>query len=174
MSADTAATPDTEDTPDGSLIATTPKSLDAALAAASADADQPYRLDDGRCTMSVPMPAGLVEGLDELTVTVRLSGDIVSFVSPLAALTADEVPGDAATALLRRQFFSLQTDGAGFAIADRDDVLVAQYHWIPISLTPAAFATIFERFVAAALRLRDEVAVMAQQGAPFDVLRSDS
>jgi hypothetical protein len=144
--------------------------LNAALAAASNNADRPLRLERGECAITVPMPPGLVDGLDELIVTVRLSADIVSFISPLATLTAPEVPADAATALLRRQFFSVQTDGVGFAIADREDVLVAQYHWIPIELTPDAFSTIFGRFVAATLRLRDEVTRMATMGAPFDVL----
>lgn len=146
------------------------RELNAALAAASADAEEPYRLHDGECEIAVPLPAGLVDGLDQLVVTVSANGDIVSFVSPLASLTEPDVPADAATALLRRQFFAVQTDGAGFAVADRDDVLVAQYHWIPIDLTPDAFATIFGRFVSAALRLRDEVSRMASLGAPFDVL----
>lgn len=144
--------------------------LNAALAAASNDEDQPYRLEQGECRISVPLPPGLVDDLDELVVTVRLSGEIVSFISPLAALTEPELPADAATALLRRQFFSQQTDGAGFAIADREDVLVAQYHWIPTDLTPEAFSDIFGRFVTAALRLRDEVTRMAGFGAPFEIL----
>ena len=148
----------------------TEKALNAALAAASADADEAYRLHDGECEIPVPLPAGLVEGLDELVVTIRVSGDIVSFITPLAALTEPDVTADAATALLRRQFFAQQTDGAGFAVADREDVLVAQYHWIPIDLTPEAFTSIFGRFVSAALRLRDEVSRMASLGAPFDVL----
>ncbi len=144
--------------------------LNAALAAASDNADQPYRLDAGECAVTVPLPAGLIDDLDELVVTVRLSGDIVSFISPLASMTEPDVPADAATALLRRQFFALQTDGAGFAVADREDVLVAQYHWIPIELTPDAFSTIFARFVSAALRLRDEVVRMVSLGAPFEML----
>lgn len=144
--------------------------LNAALAAVSADPDRPYQLDAGECVISVPMPAGVVDGLDELEVTVRLSGDIVSFISPLASLTAPEVPADAATALLRRQFFAQQTDGAGFALADREDVLVAQYHWIPTELSVDAFSTIFGRFVSATLVLRDEVTRMASLGAPFRIL----
>ena len=143
--------------------------LNAALAEASVDAEQPYRLEDGECEIVVPLPAGLVDGLAELVVTVRLSDDIVSFISPLATLTEDEIPADAATALLRRQFFAQQTDGAGFALADREDVLVAQYHWIPTELTPDAFAAIFGRFVSAAIRLRDEVIRMTSMGAPLDV-----
>jgi hypothetical protein len=146
------------------------EALNVALAAMSSNADRPHRLERGECSITVPMPPGLVDGLDELVVTVRLSADIVSFISPLAAMTAPEVPAATATALLRRQFFSLQTDGAGFALADREDVLVAQYHWIPIELTPHAFSTIFGRFVSAALRLRDEVIRMASLGAPFEVL----
>lgn len=144
--------------------------LNAALAAASNNADQPYRLERGECTMAVPLPSGLIDGLDELAVTVRASGEIVSFISPLAALTVPEIPADAATALLRRQFFPVQTDGAGFAVADREDVLVAQYHWIPLDLTPDAFSAVFGRFVTATLRLRDEVTRMASLGAPFEVL----
>ena len=148
----------------------TEDALNAALAAASSNADRAYRLERGECAITVPLPLGLVDDLDELVVTVRLSADIVSFISPLAAMTAPEMPADVATALLRRQFFSLQTDGAGFALSDREDVLVAQYHWIPIDLTPDAFATIFGRFVSATLRLRDEVIRMASLGAPFEVL----
>ena len=144
--------------------------LDAALAASSSNPDKPLRLDGDECDISVPMPPGLMDGVDQLSVTVRVSGDIVSFISPLAALTEPEVPADSATALLRRQFFSVQTDGVGFAIDDREDVLVAQYHWIPIDLTPEAFSTIFSRFVSATLRLRDEITRMASFGAPFDVL----
>jgi hypothetical protein len=144
--------------------------LDAALVAASSNTDRPLRLEGDECDITVPMPPGLVDGLDELVVTVRLSADIVSFISPLAALTEPAVPADAATALLRRQFFALQTDGVGFALADREEVLVAQYHWIPIELTPEAFSTIFGRFVSATLRLRDEITRMASLGAPFDVL----
>jgi hypothetical protein len=144
--------------------------LNAALAASSSNPDQPLRLDGDECDITVPMPPGLIDGIDQLSVTVRISADIVSFISPLAALTEPDVPADAATALLRRQFFSLQTDGVGFAIADREDVLVAQYHWIPIDLTPEAFSTIFSRFVSATLRLRDEITRMASLGAPFDVL----
>ena len=144
--------------------------LNAALAVASNNADQPLRLQGDECAITVPMPPGLVDGLDELVITVRISADIVSFISPLAALTEPEVSADSATALLRRQFFSLQTDGAGFAIADREDVLVAQYHWIPIELTPEAFSIIVGRFVSATLRLRDEIVRMASLGAPFDVL----
>jgi hypothetical protein len=145
------------------------EALNAALAAASSNAEQPYRLENGACTITVPMPPGLVDDLEELVVTVRSSADIVSFISPLATLTAPEIPAGPATALLRRQFFSLQTDGAGFAVADREDVLVAQYHWIPIELTPDSFSTILGRFVSATLRLRDEVVRMASLGAPFDV-----
>ncbi|HRE02300.1 MAG TPA: type III secretion system chaperone [Ilumatobacteraceae bacterium] len=144
--------------------------LNAALAAASNNPKKPYQLDKGQCTITMPLPAGLADGLDELTVTVRLIGEIVSFVSPLAHVTEPEIPADAATALLRRQFFAQQTDGAGFALADREDVLVAQYHWIPTGLTVDAFAAIFGRFVAATLRLRDEVAIMSAQGAPFTIL----
>ena len=144
--------------------------LNAALAAASSDADRPYRLDRGECVITVPMPAGLVDGLAELIVTVRLSADIVSFISPLAAVTEPEIPADTATALFRRQFFSTQTDGAGFALSDREDVLVAQYHWIPTELTPEAFSTVFGRFVSATIRLRDDIIRMATLGAPFDVL----
>jgi hypothetical protein len=144
--------------------------LNAALAASSNNPDQPLRLEGDECDITVPMPPGLVDDLDELSVTVRISGDIVSFISPLAALTEAEVPADSATALLRRQFFSLQTGGVGFAIADREDVLVAQYHWIPIELTPEAFSTIFSRFVSATLGLRDEITRMASFGAPFDSL----
>ena len=144
--------------------------LNAALAAASRNAERPYRLEGGECNIAVPMPPGLIDGLEEVVVTVRLSGDIVSFISPLAALTEPELPAAAADALLRRQFSALQTDGAGFAVADREDVLVAQYHWIPIEVTDAAFATILGRFVAATVRLRDEVIRMASLGAPFDVL----
>ncbi len=144
--------------------------LNAALAAASSNVDRPYRLERGECAITVPMPSGLIDGLDELVVTVRLSGDIVSFISPLAALTMPDLPGATATALLRRQFFSLQTDGAGFAIADREDVLVAQYHWMPIELSPEAFSTIFGRFVTATLRLRDEVIRMVSMGAPLEML----
>ena len=144
--------------------------LDAALAAASSNADQPYRLDGGECTMIVPLPAGLIDGLDELAVTVRLSAGIVSFLSPLASMETPERPDDTATALLRRQFSAVQTDGVGFAVADREDVLVAQYHWIPTGLTPEAFATVFGRFVPAAIRLRDEVIRMASLGAPLHVL----
>lgn len=144
--------------------------LNAALAAASNNTDRPYRLERGECAITVPIPPGLVDDLDELVVTVRLSADIVSFISPLAAMTEPEMPADAATALLRRQFFSLQTNGAGFALADREDILVAQYHWIPIELTPHAFSTIFTRFVSATLHLRDEVIRMASLGAPFEVL----
>lgn len=155
---------------DSSTPADIADALDVALAAASADPGRPHRLDNGHCTLSVPMPPGVVDGLSELSVTVRLNGEIVTFFSPLASLTETEVPADAATALLRRQFFAQQTDGAGFAIADRDDILVAQYHWIPIEVTPDGFAEIFGRFVAAVLRLRDEVVSMAAQGAPFDVL----
>jgi hypothetical protein len=148
----------------------TEEALNAALAAASSNPDRPYRLEQGQCAITVPLPPGLVDDLDELVVTVRSSADIVSFISPLAALTAPEVPAEPATALLRRQFFSLQTDGAGFALADREDVLVAQYHWIPIELTPDAFSIIFGRFVSATLRLREEVIRMASLGAPFEVL----
>jgi hypothetical protein len=146
------------------------EALDAALAAASSNTDDPLRLENGECTIEVPLPPGLVDDLDELVVTVRLSTDIVSFISPLATLTEPDVPADAATALLRRQFFALQTDGVGFAVADREDVLVAQYHWIPIDLTPDAFSTIFGRFITATVRLRDEIVRMASLGAPFDPL----
>lgn len=144
--------------------------LNAALAVASLDAERPYRLEGGECAVTVPLPPGLIDGLEELVVTIRLSRDIVSFVSPLAALTEPDVPAAVATALLRRQFFALQTDGAGFAVADREDVLVAQYHWIPTELTPDAFSAIFGRFVSAVMLLRDEVIRMASLGAPFDVL----
>ena len=144
--------------------------LNAALAAASSNTVRPHRLERGECTIAVPLPPGLIEGLAEVAVTVRLTGDIVSFIAPLAAVTEDELPAEVGTALLRRQFYAQQTDGAGFAVSDREDVLVAQYHWIPIDLTPDAFAAIFGRFVTAALRLRDEVIRMAAFGAPLDVL----
>ncbi len=144
--------------------------LNDALRAVSSNAEQPLQLDRGECDIIVPMPPGLVDDLDELVITVRLSADIVSFISPLATLQEPEVPADAATALLRRQFFALQTDGVGFALADREDVLVAQYHWIPIELTSEAFATIFSRFVSATLSMRDEIVRMASLGAPFEML----
>lgn len=150
-----------------------PTSVDAlnfALAAASRDPSEPYQLDDGHCTISVPLPPGLVEGLDAIEVGVRLTGDIVSFTSPLASLTVGELPAEVSTALLRRQFFASHTDGASFALADREDVLVAQYHWIPTTITTDEFSAIFGRFVAASLRLRDEVTHMAVQGAPLQVL----
>lgn len=156
--------------PDATSAAGLESALNAALAAASNGTDQQYRLDGGECSITVPMPPGLIEGLDELVITVRLSADIVSFLSPLAALAEDEVPAAAATALLRRQFFAQQTDGAGFAIADSEDVLVAQYHWIPIEITPDSFATILGRFVGATVRLRDEVIRMSSLGAPFHLL----
>jgi hypothetical protein len=152
-----------------------PSSADAlnlALAAASRDSSEPYRLDDGRCTISVPLPPGLVEGLNALDVGVRLTGDIVSFTSPLASLTEEVLPADVATALLRRQFFASQTEGASFAVADREDVLVAQYHWMPTAITPDEFSAIFARFISSAMRLRDEVTHMAGQGAPIRVLSS--
>jgi hypothetical protein len=157
---------DSTSTPDRDLH----DALNAALAVASNDEEHPLRLDNGECTITVPVPPGLIDGLDELVVTVRAGADIVSFISPLAALTEPDVPGDAATALLRRQFSALQTDGIGFAVADREDVLVAQYHWIPIDLTPDAFATIFGRFVSATFRQRDEIIRMSSLGAPFHVL----
>ena len=147
--------------------------LNAALAAASRDGDHPHRLDDNRCTLVVPLPAGLIDDLDELVVTIRLSGDIVTFTSPLASLTEEVLPGEVGTALLRRQFFASQTEGAGFAIADREDVVVAQYHWMPTEITPDGFSAMFSRFASAALRLRDEVVTVAGQGAPLHVLRSN-
>ncbi|MFT5978633.1 MAG: hypothetical protein ACI83Y_001228 [Candidatus Azotimanducaceae bacterium] len=148
--------------------------LDLALAAASRDSSEPYRLDEGRCTISVPLPPGLIEGLEALEVGVRLSGDIVSFTSPLASLTEGALPSEVATALLRRQFFASQTEGSSFALADREDVLVAQYHWMPTVITPEEFSAIFGRFVSSAMRLRDEVTNMAAQGAPIQVLSSSN
>jgi len=146
--------------------------LNRALAAVSSDTAHPYRLEEHQCSISVPLPAGLIDDLSVLVVTVRLTRDIVSFISPLASLTQAELPSDLATALLRRQFFASHTEGASFALADREDVLVALYHWMPVDITADGFSAIFGRFVSAALRLRDEVVHMAGQGAPLHVLRS--
>jgi hypothetical protein len=146
--------------------------LDAALAEASNDPDDPHRLTDGECTLGVPLPAGLVDGLDEVVLTVRLSGDIVSFTTPLASVTDGGEFGEVATALLRRQFFAAQTEGASFALADREDVVVATYHWMPEAITTDGFSGVFSRFVSAALHLRGELAHMASQGAPLAMLDS--
>jgi hypothetical protein len=146
--------------------------LDAALAFISRDPDEPHQLDGDRCTIQVPLPPGLVEGLDAVEVTVRLSGggasgEIVSLISPLASMTEEELSGTFATSLLRRQFFATQTDGASFAIADREDVLVAIHHWMPDRITPTAFTHVFGRFVSAAVRLHGEAMTAAAQGAPI-------
>jgi hypothetical protein len=145
------------------------EALDAALATMSRDVETPYRLDDdGRCQIRVPLPAGIVDGLAVLDVTVSLGGEIVSFVSPLAAMIGARDAGDFAVALLRRQFFGAQTDGAAFAIADREDVLVAVYHWYPVALTSEALAHVFGRFVGAVVHLHGEVVRAAGQGAPIE------
>lgn len=146
--------------------------LNAALAAASNDPDEPYSLDGNECTLAVPLPPDLIDGLHELTVTIQLTGDIVSLISPLASMTRPELPAPVGTALLRRQFFPSQTEGASFAIADREDVLVAQYHWMPTTITLDEFSETFGRFVSSALRLRDELKHMEAQGAPLIVLDS--
>jgi hypothetical protein len=152
--------------------------LDAALAFISRDPHKPHRLDGDRCSIQVPLPPGLVEGLDVVEVTVRLSGGdpsggIISFISPLASLTEDQLSGEFATALLRRQFFATQTDGASFAIADREDVLVAIHHWMPDQITPAEFTHVFGRFVSAAVRLHGEAMTAAAQGAPIQPVTTD-
>lgn len=148
--------------------------LNAALAAASKDPHEPYSLDGNECTLAVPLPPGVIAGLDELVVTIQLTGDIVSFISPLASMGQSELPAPVATALLRRQFFPSQTEGANFAIADREDVLVAQYHWMPTAITADEFSETFGRFVSSALRLRDELKHMSSQGAPLTVLDSST
>ena len=154
--------------------------LDRALATASRNLDDPYRLVDDQCEIRVPLPAGLIDGLEALDVTVRYAdagaAPVISFISPLAAL--DEEPDDGAAGgfamtLLRRQFFPTQTEGASFAIADREDVLVAIHHWLPAEVTDDEFARMFSRFVSAALLLRGEVVTAAEQGAPITPFTTD-
>lgn len=153
--------------------------LDAALASISNNVEHPHQLDDaGRCAIQVPLPAGLVDGLDVVDVTVRLSGSnmagaTVSLIAPLASLTEDQLSAEFATSLLRRQFFAIQTDGASFAISDREDVLVAIYHWLPEEITSEEFAHVFGRFVGAAVLLHGEAVTAAAQGAPILPLMSN-
>ena len=152
--------------------------LDAALTSISGDSDHPHRLDDaGRCAIQVPIPPGLVDRLDAVEVTVRLSGSsasgaMVSLIAPLASLTKDELSAEFATSLLRRQFCAAQTDGASYAISDREDVLVAIYHWLPDEITPAEFTHVFGRFVGAAVLLHGEAVRAAALGAPIEPFRS--
>lgn len=146
--------------------------LNAALASISRHPEHPHRLDGDSCSIRVPLPPGLVDGLDAVEVTVRLSGQpasgaIVSLIAPLASLTGNGLTAEFAGSLLRRQFFGTQTDGACFALADREDVLVAIHHWLPDQITPEGFSVLFGRFVGAAVLLYGEVRVAAAQGAPI-------
>lgn len=138
--------------------------LDAALRAASGDAARPYRLDaDGRCDVDVPLPPGLVDGLERIVVTVLLDADTVSFFSPLAGLSGAP-SAETAETMLRLHAKASRTDGATFAIAD-DDTVLAVHHWIAADVTESAFTAAFSQFVAGVVRLHGEVRHLVSRGA---------
>jgi hypothetical protein len=149
----------------------------AGLAAIDApDARSPLALDDtGRCVVTVPMPrqvAALSEG--RLLVEVRMSrtGRAFSLRSALAKLR--ETPDSALLEnLLQRHYHPDQVSGLAFALSAEDDAVVAVYHWILDSITPAQFSSLFARFSTGTLALLREIAAMARRDSSLEPVHPD-
>jgi hypothetical protein len=141
--------------------------LNQALAAMSrTNKKQLLALDEnGWGQIIVPMPpdlAKLSNGQLIIEVVLSKSAKYFTLLTPLAVLKKQ--PGAAfLEALLYRQFYAEQVNGAGFGISSggNHDRLVALCHWPLPTVTPEQFAALFQNFVTASLSLIREVNDMA-------------
>lgn len=145
--------------------------LEADLNQGLAELQQRTQLDElkldhsGWCRIEVPIPAQLrVLHEGRLVIEVQLSkaGNFFSLYTPVA-VAVSEAGKQLGQTLLYRQFYAGQVAGASFALSttDDNDVLVAIYHWMLDSISPAQFMQLYQRFIVAALQLIEEVNTLA-------------
>ena len=123
--------------------------------------------DKGASRLVIQVPPALHALRDgELMIDIQLSsmGDRFSLLTPIAAFT-NPPNRDVLEALLRRQFAGGQSSGLSYAIRTVDDqyyTLFAIAHWILGSITPQQFQQFYQRFMAAAFMVLDDIAEIGQ------------
>lgn len=143
------------------------KDINAGLKAISSpNATTALVLDkSGGCMVSVPIPLTVADLVDSnLMIKVQLSRTerLFSLLSPLATLNGTPSQAFLET-LFNRQFYADQVSGATLAINAEQETLIAVYHWMLDSITPAEFVSLFQKFALAVLDLIEEVGLMSKR-----------
>ncbi len=135
----------------------------------SPGASEPFVLDEnGICVLPVPMPPTLVRLADNrLMVRVEMAptGNLFSLMTPLAVV-GKTASTEFYKTLFYRQRRAEQVVGLSMALQSEDekqDILVATYHWMLDAITPEEFAELFKKFTFGALVLIQEIVEMARR-----------